>query len=118
MTPAADALGAMPDTAPSLVWAVLRTLAALALLLAGAWALLRWQKRGRRAERQIEVIERAALSRAATLALVRVGGRRLLLGISGDGVRLVRDLEDVAVAEPAEFERALDLAGARREAES
>ncbi len=106
MTPAIDALAAAPDAAPSLVGAALRMAAALALLAAAAWFVLRWHRGARAGRRQIEVLDRAALTRGASVAILRVEGKRLLLGISADGVRLLRDLDpDVPAA--ADFDAVL-----------
>ncbi|HEU4400900.1 MAG TPA: flagellar biosynthetic protein FliO [Candidatus Polarisedimenticolia bacterium] len=107
----ADALAAAPE-APSLLGALLRSAALLAVLAGGGWALLRWQRRTRGARRFLEVIDRAFLARGASLALVRVCGRRLLLGISSDGVRLVSDLGDAPGEVPA-FARQVEAAIAR-----
>ena len=93
MTPGSEALTALPEAAPSLFWATLRMLALLAAFLGGAWLLLRWQRRTRSGGRQVEVVERAFLARGSSLTLVRVDGRRLLLGVSSEGVRLLRDLD-------------------------
>jgi flagellar biogenesis protein FliO len=40
----------------------------------------------------IEVAERRPLSRDAAVALLRIGGRALLVGYGADGVRLLADL--------------------------
>jgi flagellar biogenesis protein FliO len=93
MTPPVDALAAVPVAAPSLVGAALRMAAALALMGAAAWAVLRWHRGARASRRQLEVLDRAVLTRGASVAILRVEGKRLLLGVSADGVRLLRDLD-------------------------
>jgi flagellar biogenesis protein FliO len=67
--------------------------AALLLLALAAAALLV----GRRAvtgaqARSLEIAERHPLSRDAAVALLRVGGRSLLVGYGANGVRLLADL--------------------------
>jgi len=84
---------AAAELAPSLLGPTLRVIGALALLAAGAWILLGRLNRGRRGRGDLCVIDRAFLARGAGVALVRVEGRRLLLGVSNDGVRLLSDLE-------------------------
>ena len=90
MSPA-DALAA-PEVAPTLIGASLRMAAGLAVLGAAAWALLRWRGKLAPGRRPLVVIDRAVLSRGANLVLVGVDGRRLLLGVHPEGVRLLKDL--------------------------
>ena len=71
-----------PETIPSLAWAAARMIGAVALLAGAAWVLLRWRRRGMGAERPMRVIDRAFLARGASVALVRVAERNLLLGVS------------------------------------
>ncbi len=93
MTPAVDALAAAPDVAPSLLSAALRLAAVLLLLSASAWVFLRWRRGVRSSRRPMEVLDRAVLARGASAVVLRVDGERLLLGVSTDGVRLLRRLE-------------------------
>lgn len=93
MTPAVDAIAAVPDAAPSLVGAAIRTVAALVLLAGAAWIFLRWRRGFRASRRQMEVLDRAVLTRGASVAILEVEGKKLLLGISADGVRLLRELD-------------------------
>jgi flagellar biogenesis protein FliO len=67
--------------------------ASLAVLAIGAAALL-VRRRGSMVPRDavIEVVSQRHLSRDAAVALVRVGGRELLVGHGGGGVRLLADL--------------------------
>jgi flagellar biogenesis protein FliO len=90
------------ESIPSLGWAVLRMVGAIALLAAGAWVLLRWRKRAGQGRRSLRVLDRAFLTRGASLALVSVAGKRLLLGISTDGVRLITHLDPGAGGEGAD----------------
>ena len=76
--------------APSLLGAGLRLLL-FALLFAGAvggwwW----WRRRQREGGRQLEILDRALLSRGASVALLRVADRTLLIGVSPEGVRLLK----------------------------
>ncbi len=93
MTPPADAVATVTEAVPSLVGPAIRVGIALALLCAAAWAVLRWHKKVGGPRRQLEVLDRAFLARGASVALVRVGGKRVLLGVSAEGVRLLRDLD-------------------------
>ncbi len=102
--------------APSLWGAMFRLGAAVAgfALLAGLW--LHFQKRFRAAKRELEVVDRAALTRGASVAILRVGNRRLLLGVSTDGVRLLRELD--AEGDPgqaASFQEVFSDAASRAE---
>jgi flagellar biogenesis protein FliO len=105
------------DALPSLGWAALRVLGAVGLLGLGAWTLARWSRRVRSEARSLRVLERACLTRGASVALVSVLGRRLLLGVSNDGVRLLSDLGPADAREPApRFERVLAAAAGSPEA--
>jgi flagellar biogenesis protein FliO len=50
------------------------------------------RSRRRHATRPIEILDRQALNRSATIAIVDVEGRRLALGITDQNVRLLVDL--------------------------
>jgi len=52
-------------------------------------------------ERALRVVERATLSPRASVALVEVGGRRLLLGVGEQGITVL-DRADAPAPEPAE----------------
>ena len=97
MNPGAEALAAS-DMVPSLLGASVRMAIAVAVLVAAAWVLLRWRKKVRAPQRDLEVLDRVFLTRGASAALLRVGARRMLVGVSADGVRLLRELD---AAEPA-----------------
>lgn len=115
MNPPVEALAAAPDVAPSLAGAVLRIVFVVALLAAGAWALLRWQKRLQGPRRQVRLLDRVMLARGASVALVEVAGKRLLLGVTGEGVRLLRDLDPKKVPK-SRFEDTLAAVASREEA--
>lgn len=90
---------------------VLRVLAALAavtgLTVALGWLARTRARRGGRATLQVQ--ERLNLSRSAQLLVVKVGGRKLLLGASEKGVQLVTELEpDAAEAEAPQEDAAED----------
>lgn len=94
MTPTGpDTLLAATDAGPSLWYAALRVTAAIALMLGGAWAWFYWQRRVRGPVRRLEILDRAILGRGASIALLRVDDRNLLVGVSTDGVRLIRDVD-------------------------
>lgn len=107
MQPVADVLAA-PE-APSLAGAAIRMVLALAVVIAAAWVFLKWRQKASAPRRELEVLDRAFLARGASVALLRVGTRRLLVGVSGDGVRLVSKLDS-----GESFVAALGEAEARR----
>lgn len=104
MTPIPDSI-VHAEAIPSLLGATLRVGAAVALLVAGAWAFLRWRGRGPQSRREIRVLDRAALTRGAGLAVVAVANRRLLLSVSSDGARLITALDE---PDPRTFDEFLD----------
>ena len=115
MSPALEALG--PDGGVSLAGAALRTAIALLALIAAAWAVARWRRRWGTPKRRLQVLERTFLARGASVALVEVEGRRLLVGVSNDGVRLLRDFEESGGPQfPKRFAPVLADVAARREA--
>ena len=81
------------DAVPSIGAAALRMVLFLAVFAAIAVSWLVWQRRARRGPRRIEVVDRALLSRGVSVALLRVESQRMLVGISADGVRLIRTLD-------------------------
>ena len=116
MTPPVDALSAIPDGVPSLFWATVRMVLCLAAIGFAAWAVMRWNRRSRSNGRHLEIVDRTFLARGTSIALVRVEGRRLLLGVSTDGVRLIRDIDTGAARHGGtRFDRVLEKASARRE---
>jgi len=107
MSSPVDALALASDAAPSLLWSAIKTVGTLAGLGAMGWVLLRWQRVGKRSRRHLEVIDRAILGRGASVALLRVCGKRVLVGISSEGVRLLRDLDPGSPKPEAAFEDVL-----------
>jgi flagellar biogenesis protein FliO len=91
---------AATEAAPSLAGAVLRISLVVLGLAAAAGAWLYWQRRVKGPTRLLEILDRAALARGASVALLRVGERRLLVGVSNEGVRLLRDLEATELPAP------------------
>ena len=92
MLAAADPVIGAGGIGPSFWGAALRLVLAVGLLALGTWGWLWWQRRARRTSRHLEVLDRALLSRSASVALIRVGEKRLLVGVAADGVRLIDDL--------------------------
>ena len=105
---------AASEMGPSLLGAALRMGLIVVVLTGGAWVWFYWQKKTRAASRHLEVLDRAFLARGACVTLLRVDRRRLLVGVSAEGVRLIRDLEP-AGPRGAEPEAAEDARPARRE---
>ena len=79
-----------------------RTLLALSVVLARVWALSRLARRGQAgglARRvgapsgaRLEVLGRKSLSRAASVAIVRVGERNLVVGVTSQSVTLISEI--------------------------
>jgi flagellar biosynthetic protein FliO len=91
-----------------------RTLLALAIVLLMVWGFARLARHGqttnvrRRLSRpggaEIEVLSKRSLSRTSAIALVSVGGRALVVGVTPQSIALISEipLEDLHVdAEPA-----------------
>jgi flagellar protein FliO/FliZ len=87
---------ALAAESPSLGSAALQTLWALAVVVGLILALYGLSKKrwlpGRTAHSAIKVIELRPVMPKATLALVEVRGRELLVGISAGGMQLLADL--------------------------
>lgn len=80
---------------------LLRVVLSLAVVLGILWFIT--NKAGRRAggrTRLVRVAGRQALSRTASLAVVEVADRVLVLGVSDAGVRLLTELDPEQIAEP------------------
>jgi flagellar protein FliO/FliZ len=77
-----------------------RTLPSLAVIVGALLVLRHWARRGRsRADADVRVLTRTGLAKGAVVAVVAVGERRLLVGASEQGVRLLTELEpDASVA--------------------
>jgi flagellar biogenesis protein FliO len=87
-------VAADPGAITSLTGSVLRIVGFLLLLGACAWAWIRWQRKGgRTAKRDLQILDQAFFNRNASVAMINAAGRRLLLGISAEGVRLITELE-------------------------
>jgi flagellar biogenesis protein FliO len=71
------------------------------LLVGGAWFGVRYHARRRRgdARRQLEVLARLGLAKGVSVAVVRIAGRGLVLGVSEKGVSLVAELSGEALEE-------------------
>ena len=107
--PPVDPSLVLGDATPSLWAAALRLAVAATVLGVGAWLWLAWRRNTLGPTRQLHVLDRAFLSRGASVALLQVEGRKLLVGISADGVRLIRDMDagvETPAAEPS-FEQVL-----------
>lgn len=88
--------------APDLLAAGLRMAGMLALLVAGAVAWIVWQRRARRAgRRSLAVVDRLGLGRSTSVVLLSVEGRRMLVGLSPEGIRMLRVLPETAAATEA-----------------
>ena len=106
---------------PSLIGATLRVGLAIVVLAAAATAWFYWNRKVKGPNRHLEVLDRAFLARGASVTLVRVDDRRLLVGVSPEGVRLIARLDDgpmadIAVESDAGFAAVLGRETARREA--
>lgn len=99
-SPPLEAVVAAGDAVPSIALAALRVAGALAFVVACGWAVLRWRRSMGKLGGGLRVLDRAFLTRGASIAVVAVEGRRLLLGVSAEGVRLLTDLEDDKSAFP------------------
>jgi len=91
------------------------------LLVGGAWFGVHHHARRRRgdARRQLEVLARLGLAKGVSVAVVRIAGRGLVLGVSDKGVSLVAELSGEALDEVvAAAGGHLDTSGLESEAES
>jgi flagellar biosynthetic protein FliO len=71
------------------------------LVLIGLAARVARRTRGNTGTSGLRVLDRVGLSREANLAVVEVGNRMLLLGVTAQGVTMLADLEPAPAAEPA-----------------
>ena len=84
---------------------IVKALAALAVIAAAAWALVRFggQRLGRRKDAKMQVLERLPLDTRRSLFIVEVDNKRLLIGTSEGSVRLVERLDPTPASnEPPE----------------
>jgi flagellar protein FliO/FliZ len=80
----------------------LRLVVALALVLGLFWVVARTSARKMGGSRALlRVHGRQSLSRTASVAVVEVGGRVLVVGVSDGGVRLLTELDPEEIAQPA-----------------
>ncbi|GEM_PF-2740471 len=86
-------LDGIGDAGPDLLWPTLRMLLFVAFVAVAAWAWFKYQRNARAGARKLQILDRAFLARGTSVALLRVENRRLLLGVSPEGVRLLRDLD-------------------------
>lgn len=108
------------------VAAVLSTLAALVLVLAAAWLLLKWMGKttqGQRTSRYITILDRIMVGQDKCLLLISVAGKKMLLGMSNGAVTKLCDIEDdadtIQAVEPQSFSNLLQSAlGAVRKGKS
>jgi flagellar protein FliO/FliZ len=78
-----------------------RMLVSLAAVLGVIWVIARRARKGPRAAngRTLEVLERAALSKGSSVAVVRVGDQALVLGVADSGVSVLGETDlDAALA--------------------
>ncbi|GAM09686.1 flagellar biosynthesis protein, FliO [Geobacter sp. OR-1] len=94
------AQGQSPLEGPSLLWSMLQTIAALAvvvgLILLFYYVSNRWLRAGLATGNQqkyIRVIETRFLAPKKSLVLVEVGGEYLLLSSSGDGLQFIKQVD-------------------------
>jgi flagellar protein FliO/FliZ len=84
--------------------ALVRVFIALVLVVGAMWLLAKVAKRPlrKRAANTLDVLARAQLSRNASVAVVRVDGTALVVGVTDGGVSLLHqlDAQAFAVAEP------------------
>ncbi len=87
---------------PSYGALLIKTVIALVVVVALAWAFLRWGLRrllpGRPHSDEMEVVDRLPLESRRSIVLVRVHGRYLLLGSAEGSVTLLAELEPEQVA--------------------
>lgn len=87
-------------------WTIARVVVSLAVVLGLVWALGRAARRrtlGGGPQAEVTVVGRAALSRSASVAVVRVGSKAMVLGVTDSSVTLLGavDPEDLTAPPPA-----------------
>ncbi len=101
---------------------VIRVVFSLAVVLGLLWFVARTSSRrlGGRGRSMVRVVARQPLARAASLAVVEVGDRVLVVGVSENGVSLLTEMdpEELPVEEPSQIAPAdpADRGGRRRAA--
>ena len=95
-------------------WTIARVVVSLAVVLGLVWALGRAARRrtlGGGAQAEVTVIGRQALSRSASVAVVRVGGTAMVLGVTDSSVTLLGPVDpDELVAVEARAPRTAEPA--------
>ena len=79
---------------------LLRVVLSLAVVLGILWFVAKGGRRAGGRTRLVRVAGRQALSRTASVAVVEVADRVLVLGVSDAGVRLLTELDPEQIAEP------------------
>lgn len=70
----------------------LRATGILAVLVVLAWSWLRWRRRHcGDSSRRLQLIDRLTLGAQREVVIVRVDGRELVLGVTGQGIRALAD---------------------------
>lgn len=88
------------NTAPELLPAALKMMAALAMVVGGLFVMVHFTRRYRRPadrttrQRMVRVVASQAIGVKKTVTLVDVPGCVLVLGVSPDGIRLLSRIED------------------------
>jgi flagellar protein FliO/FliZ len=92
--------------------AILRVIIAVVVVIGAMWVLAKVARRPlrNRAANSLDVLARAQLSRNASIAVVRVDDKALVVGVSDGGVSLLHQLDAAAFAVPEQPSRtAVDL---------
>jgi flagellar biogenesis protein FliO len=93
---------------------LLRLLLSFGAVVGALLLLRRWSQRGNGTSRSgMRVVARVGVARGASVAVVAVGRRHLVVGASEHGVRLLRELDDEDVAELDSNERPAEARGDR-----
>lgn len=95
-----------PDTAPT--FPVVRVVLTLGIILGGLYFVRPWLKKMKWAGvpssggNGLDVVARAYLGPRAGVCMIQANGKRFLVGVGADGVRLLADLGAVCVGAPEE----------------
>jgi flagellar biogenesis protein FliO len=74
----------------------------LALVFALLGLLAWWSRRQGVRKRRLQVLETAALGQGRAVAVVRAGGKRLLIGVAGQSIATLAELDPADWSEAAE----------------
>ena len=83
--------------APSVFWMVIQTILALCLILALAWGMIRLfggRMRGRLQGRYIRVLDEVTLGPNRGVAVVEIGGKALIVGVTDHQISMLGELTD------------------------